>query len=436
MSRATFGKPLKGVGTLSAKFTSPIERSIIGSISTGTVSFENVQITGGTIDGVLIGANLPGPAFFTTLQVGTPTGTGYSACFYGNTIGESACWEPVLGRWNIQGELRVADMSDLGNLRIMTNTISSTNLNGNIIIDPNGSGNLVVLGGITQTSGNISLDTNNGVYNLTSGSITSIASTDINLTAGGNVTVNPGTGKMIVNGDLEVIGTTTKIDTIVVTVADPVLTLGGDTPVLIDDNKDRGIEFRYNDGTNPRTGFFGYDDSSNCFTFIPQATNTNEVFSGAVGNVCFGGGTFTSINSPGPNTLGATSITDLTITGSITGPIGVSTEHLSIAGGGSINPSITINMTFITITSSGTATGTLLPPTTDGFQKYILITSLFTSSRYELQCPAGILIDPGTGTTAAKKITFEYGGQSIFIVWDNISTRYIIVGGNACIGSP
>lgn len=436
MSRATFGKPLKGVGTLSAKFTSPIEKSIVGSISSGSVPFENVQITGGTIDGVIIGSNLPGPSFFTTLQVGNPSGTGYSACFYGDTVGESACWEPVIGRWNIQGELKVADLSDLGNIRVVTNTISSTNVNGNIIVDPNGSGDLIILGGISQSTGNISLDTNNGVYTLNSGSISSIATTDINLTAGGNVNVSPGTGKMIVNGDLEVIGTTTKIDTIVVTVADPVLTLGGNIPVLIDDNKDRGIEFKYNDGVTPRTGFFGYSDATNCFTFIPQATNTNEVFSGAVGNVCFGGGNFTSINSTGPNTLGTTSITDLTITGSITGPIGLSTEHLSIAGGGMANPSVTINMTFITITSSGTGTGTLLAPSKDGFQKYILITSLVTGGKYEMHCPNGILIDPGTGTTAAKKITFEYGGQSIFIVWDNVAARYIIVGGNACIGSP
>ena len=436
MSRATFGKPLKGVGSLSAKFTSPIERSIVGSISGGSVPFENVQITGGTIDGVIIGSNLPGPAFFTTFQVGNPNGTGYSACFYGNTVGESACWEPVLGRWNIQGELRVADLSDLGNIRVTTNTISSTNVNGNVIIDPNGSGNLVILGGINQSTGNISLDTNAGTYSLVSGSITSTATTDINLVAGGNVNVTPGTGKMIVNGDLEVIGTTTNIDTIIVTVTDPVLTLGGDSPVLVDDNKDRGIEFRYHDGVTSRTGFFGYDDSDNCFTFIPQATNTNEVFSGAVGDVCFGGGNFTSINSTGPNILGTTSITDLTITGSITGPIGLSTEHLSIAGGGSANPSTTINMTFITITSSGTGTGTLLAPNKDGFQKYILITSLAASGKYTLNCPLGILIDPGTGTTAAKKITFEYSGQSLFIVWDNIALRYIIVNGNACIGSP
>lgn len=436
MSRATFGKPLKGVGTLSAKFSSPIEKSIIASVSAGSAPFQNVEITGGTIDGVIIGSNLPGPSFFTTLQVGNPNGTGYSACFYGNTVGESACWEPNLGRWNIQGELRVADMTDLGNIRITTNTISSTNVNGNIILDPEGSGNLVVLGGISQSTGDISLNTNGGTYTLTSGSISSTASTDINLIAGGNVNVTPGTGKMIVNGDLEVIGMTTKINTIVVTVSDPVLTLGGNTPVLIDDNKDRGIEFRYNDGVNPQTGFFGYDDSGNCLTFIPQATNINEVFTGAVGDVCFGGGTFTSINSTGPNTLGTTSITDLTITGSITGPIGLSTEHLSIAGGGSADPSISINMTFITITSSGIGTGTLLAPSKDGFQKYILITSLVSGGKYELQCPAGILIDPGTGTAAAKKITFDYGGQSIFIVWDNTATRYIIVGGNACIGSP
>jgi hypothetical protein len=61
--------------------------------------------------------------------------------------------------------------------------------------------------------------------------------------------------------------------------------LGGDTAPGTDDNKDRGIEFRWHNGTASRLGFFGFDDSTGYFTFIPDATNTSEVFSGTQGDI-------------------------------------------------------------------------------------------------------------------------------------------------------
>lgn len=104
---------------------------------------------------------------------------------------------------------------------------------------------------------------------------------------------------LTVNGDLTVSGTTTTVNSTTITVDDPVITVGGDTAPESDDNKDRGVEFRWHNGTSAKTGFFGYDDSTGRFTFIPDATNTSEVFSGTVGDLQVGGvyatsGTFTS----------------------------------------------------------------------------------------------------------------------------------------------
>lgn len=61
-----------------------------------------------------------------------------------------------------------------------------------------------------------------------------------------------------------------------------------------DDNMDRGIQFKYYSGS-VKTGFFGYDESgitegastTNYFTYIPDATNTNNVFTGTVGSAYF-----------------------------------------------------------------------------------------------------------------------------------------------------
>jgi len=83
-----------------------------------------------------------------------------------------------------------------------------------------------------------------------------------------------------ISGNLTVNGTTTTVNSTTVTVDDPVITLGGDTNPTSDDNKDRGVEFRYHDGSSPRIGFMGWDDSTGKFTLLKAATNSSEVFSG------------------------------------------------------------------------------------------------------------------------------------------------------------
>ena len=97
---------------------------------------------------------------------------------------------------------------------------------------------------------------------------------------------------LTVIGNLSVNGTTTTINSTVTTLDDPVITLGGDTAPSSDDNKDRGIEFRWHNGSAAKLGFFGYDDSTSKFTFIPDSTKNAEVFSGSAGDVAFGAGEF------------------------------------------------------------------------------------------------------------------------------------------------
>lgn len=90
---------------------------------------------------------------------------------------------------------------------------------------------------------------------------------------------------LTVGGNLIVNGTTTTVNSTTVTIDDPIFTLGGDTAPGSDDNKDRGIEFRYHNGSTAKLGFFGFDDSTGKFTFIPDATNSSEVFSGTAGTI-------------------------------------------------------------------------------------------------------------------------------------------------------
>lgn len=119
-------------------------------------------------------------------------------------------------------------------------------------------------------------------------------------------------GNLTVSGDLTVSGTTTKVDSTVVTLKDPVITLGGDTAPTVDDGKDRGVEFRWHNGSTAKIGFFGFDDSTGKFTFIPDATNTSEVFSGTKGTLDANIEWSDVLNKPDP-------VVTVTLTGDVTG---------------------------------------------------------------------------------------------------------------------
>jgi len=127
----------------------------------------------------------------------------------------------------------------------------------------------------TLTAGTASTNTTTGTLVVTGGVGISGAAN-----IGGALNV---TGNTTITGNLTVNGTTTTVNSTTVTIDDPTFTLGGDTAPASDDNKDRGIEFRWHNGTTAKVGFFGFDDSTGRFAFIPDATNTSEVFSGALG---------------------------------------------------------------------------------------------------------------------------------------------------------
>lgn len=132
------------------------------------------------------------------------------------------------------------------------------------------------------TDGQIALDPVNRIFyyldsdgNLVNSSLNLLQESSTSIVTEENLTVN----------NITVLGETTVIESTVTTVKDPIMTLGGTTPPTIDDNKDRGIEFRWHDGTSAKVGFFGFDNSTGKFTFIPDATNTSEVFTGDIGEL-------------------------------------------------------------------------------------------------------------------------------------------------------
>ena len=127
-------------------------------------------------------------------------------------------------------------------------------------------------------------------YNSTTGVISYTGPTTSELQSG----LTGGTGVSISNGEISIgqaVATNSDVtfnDVITsadLTVGSPLLTLGGDTAPVSNDQKDRGAEFRWHDGTNAKLGFFGFNEDDGKFTFIPEATKNAGIFSGTTGTI-------------------------------------------------------------------------------------------------------------------------------------------------------
>jgi hypothetical protein len=166
-----------------------------------------------------------------------------------------------------------------------------------------------------------------------------VLDSNLSITNIGNIST---TGTITVGGNLIVNGSTTTVNSTVTTIDDPILTLGGDTAPSSDDNKDRGIEFRYHNGSSAKLGFFGYDDSTGKFIFIPDATNSSEVFSGTKGEVDANIDWSNVLNKPDP-------IVSVNLTGSVSGS---GNTTLTDLGNGTISISTSLANSGITLGST------------------------------------------------------------------------------------
>lgn len=95
---------------------------------------------------------------------------------------------------------------------------------------------------------------------------------------------------IVLDANLQVNGTTSTIYSTITNIQDPIFSIGGITGPIVNDNKDRGIEFKWNDGAVAKTGYFGYKSDTGRFVYIRDGINNNEIFTGAYSDVQFGNG--------------------------------------------------------------------------------------------------------------------------------------------------
>ena len=276
-----------------ADFQGTLDVTLAATLDNNLTVLGNVDFSNSTVGGTF---SVTPPSTFTGLVTGNG---GFSGLLTGNVKGDVVATD---------GTVVLQNGSD-GSDAVLTGTVSSLSNHSTDGLSE-GSTNLyytsaradsAAKGAISVTDsggdGSLAYDSSTGAITYTGPSATDTRAhfsggTGVSITNGevaigqavstsDNVTFN----NLTVDGDFTVGGTTTTVNSTTVTVDDPIFTLGGDTAPTADDNKDRGIEFRWHNGTAAKLGFFGFDDSTGKFTFIPEATNSSEVFTGTAGTV-------------------------------------------------------------------------------------------------------------------------------------------------------
>jgi hypothetical protein len=232
--------------------------------------------------------------------------TYYSEAVNTNEVITGTLGQFALGSVVIQDSL---SFLNIGNINLNCGTISNTNTilgcNGVINLVGNTAVNLVGNANVSISSANINLISNAAGKVLIPLNVPlAFGSTNnnINTDSLGNITItsNNGSGKIILNADVQINGTTQNVYSTVTNIQDPIFSLGGVTAPVSDDFKDRGIEFKWygnrNNVTGSKVGFFGFDNSSQRFTYIPFATNANEIITGTPGDVQFTDGYFKNLD--------------------------------------------------------------------------------------------------------------------------------------------
>ena len=328
--------------TFTGDVTGDLQGDVTGNItSTGTSTFSSIDVNGGAIDGTAIGATTASTGAFTTLAAsGAITGS--------STLSAAGITDTALtagrvlfagtgGVLNDKSVLTFNDSTDtlaltgklsVDNIDIDGNAISSSNTNGDISLNPNGTGSVDVNNAkIIQ----VATPTNNtDAANKTYVDSTIAATTALSITDGT-------TTENITMGDTFTIsGTSNEVD--VAVSATDTLTIGLPNDVTI--GNDLTVTGDVGGATATITG---------AVTGGSITDGTATMASGAITGAT--NGTFSGTVTGGTLTDGTLSITggDVTGAGDIT-----TTGDLAVGGNATITGNLTVNGTLTSISTTNT----------------------------------------------------------------------------------
>ena len=118
----------------------------------------------------------------------------------------------------------------------------------------------------------------------------------------------------------------------------------------------------------------------------------------------------------------------------LTGNLNLSVERFTVnSARPSVNPSVSVVTTFVTVAGvSFAGSGSLPNGTVDGQVKTIVVSAMGSNCTYTLSFGPGRLVMPNPLDAAAvpTKAMFKRRGQSMTLVWDHASQFWVPTGGN------
>jgi len=260
------------------------------------------------------------------------------------------------------------------------------------------------------------------------------------VTVAGNIT---GTNNITASGNLVANGASTFLNSTNVVIRDRIIELGGGlsgNALTSDDNQDRGINFKWHNGSSAKNGFFGFDDSTGYFAFVPDATITGSVVSGTygdfiatnfrgnlIGNAVTSSSLSTTGNAQVDGNLDVDGYASFNTTTALKLPAGQTSERPVTEETGQIR----YNSDLVTFEGyNGTSWGSLGGVIDTDRDTYVVAESSPNSDNDELEFfVAGtqeLLID-STGLTLNQQLTVPNGGTGV----TSFTTNGVIYGNSA-----
>jgi len=267
-----------------------------------------------------------------------------------------------------------------------------------------------------NNAGNLGGDSN-FTYNTATGTVGVTGNVTVSnaLTLGGNAAI---AGNTVISGNLQVNGTTTSINVNNLTVEDPIISLGrgaGNTPLTVNDGKDRGTQMWYYSGSE-KSAFVGYDNGPGKMLIATDVAVTSELVTVInYGNVVMGNIEATSLSTSGGISVGGvisgsgsglTSINGANIVGSVpsagTAATVTTAAQPNITSVGTLTSlAVTGGITSASLTSTGAITGaTLTGPLTTAAQPNITSVGTLTSLAVTAGITSASLTSTGEITAA------------------------------------
>jgi|TARA_B110000093_G_scaffold31833_1_gene32455 hypothetical protein len=156
------------------------------------------------------------------------------------------------------------------------------------------------------------------------------------------------TDNVVISGNLTVQGTTTTVESTTVTLDDPVLALADNTTNAASDGLDRGVSFKWGNGSAVKTGFFGFDIQSQRFVFTKDEDLSSSENASAPWSDAEFGDVYATGADIGNIQVGITSDNEIdTVSGNLTidsaGGTVIVDDILSVTGAATITGEVTLS---------------------------------------------------------------------------------------------